>query len=219
MKKGKKLFALVLSAILLMGTQSAVDAAGVKQTCGNKAVKIIKANCNKKANIKQKKKTKKKQKQKKKSKKTTKKTVTKTTNQTRENTMEKTVTTKEQEYVNRVVELVNNERAKAGLGKVTLNETLNNAAQLRAKESAVSFSHTRPNGTAFSTVLQEYSISYRGAGENIAWGQKTPEEVMNGWMNSPGHRANILNGSFTKIGVGFYQDWNGKNYWSQLFVY
>lgn len=208
MKKGKTLIALVLSAILLMGTQSAVDAACIKQTCGIQTVKIIKANCNKKANTKQKKKTKKKQQKRK-----------KTTNQTTEITTEKTVTTKEQEYVNRVVELVNNERAKAGLGKVTLNETLKNAARVRAKESAVSFSHTRPNGTAFSTVLQEYNISYRGAGENIAWGQKTPKEVMEGWMNSSGHRANILNGNFTKIGVGFYQDQNGRNYWSQLFVY
>ncbi len=62
-------------------------------------------------------------------------------------------------------------------------------------------------------------VSYRGAGENIAWGQKTPEQVMNGWMNSAGHRANILNEKFTSIGVGYHQNANGVNYWSQLFTY
>ena len=62
-------------------------------------------------------------------------------------------------------------------------------------------------------------MSYRSCGENIAWGQKTPEQVMEGWMNSAGHRANILNASYTEIGVGFYQNASGVNYWSQLFIY
>lgn len=116
-----------------------------------------------------------------------------------------------------VLRLVNIERSKAGLSALTTNTTLQAAADKRAQETAVSFSHTRPNGTKFSTVLQEYGISYRTAGENIAYGQRTPQEVVNGWMNSEGHRANILNSNFNKIGIGVYQS-NGVIYWSQLFT-
>lgn len=121
-------------------------------------------------------------------------------------------------YVSRIVELVNEERAKAGVSPLTLDETVTAAAQVRAVECETSFSHTRPNGTSFATALQEAGVSYRGAGENIAWGQKTPEEVMQGWMNSDGHRANILNAKYTTIGVGYYQNAAGVNYWSQLFT-
>lgn len=122
-------------------------------------------------------------------------------------------------YVLRVVELVNEERAKAGLNPLTLETNITAAAQVRAVETEQSFSHTRPDGRHFSTALKEAGVTYRGAGENIAWGQKTPEQVMNGWMNSAGHRANILNEKFTSIGVGYYQNANGVNYWSQLFTY
>lgn len=125
----------------------------------------------------------------------------------------------EHAYVLRVVELVNEERAKAGLKPLTLEKNITAAAQVRAVETEQSFSHTRPDGSHFSTALAEAGVSYRGAGENIAWGQKTPEQVMNGWMNSPGHRANILNEKFTSIGVGYYQNAKGVNYWSQLFTY
>lgn len=148
---------------------------------------------------------------------TSKKTVKKTT------TTNKSISTasgsEESEYVQQVALLVNKERASAGLSQVTLDETLTKAAMTRAKETVTSFSHTRPNGTSFSTVLSEHNISYRGAGENIAWGQKSPEEVMNGWMNSAGHRANILNANYKKIGVGYYKDASGRKYWSQLFIY
>ncbi len=122
-------------------------------------------------------------------------------------------------YVLRIVELVNEERAKAGLNALTLKVDVTAAAQVRAKESEILFSHTRPDGTSFVTALKEAGVSYRGAGENIAWGQKSPEEVMRGWMNSAGHRANILNEKFTTIGVGYYQNAAGVNYWSQLFTY
>lgn len=122
-------------------------------------------------------------------------------------------------FAGQVVRLVNEERAKAGLPALTIDRTVEKAALARAKETEVSFSHTRPNGSSFSTVLGENGVSYRGAGENIAWGQKTPEEVMNGWMNSPGHKANILNKSYTTIGVGYYQNAKGVNYWTQLFTY
>ena len=122
-------------------------------------------------------------------------------------------------YVLRIVELVNEERAKAGLNPLTLQENVTEAAQVRAAECETLFSHTRPNGTSFSTALKEAGVSYRGAGENIAWGQKTPEQVMEGWMNSSGHRANILNEKYTAIGVGYYQNAAGVNYWTQLFTY
>lgn len=122
-------------------------------------------------------------------------------------------------YVLRIVELVNEERAKAGLNSLTLQENVTEAAQVRAVECESLFSHTRPNGTSFSTALKEAGVSYRGAGENIAWGQKTPEQVMEDWMNSSGHRANILNEKYTTIGVGYYQNAAGRNYWTQLFTY
>ncbi|MDO4338805.1 MAG: CAP domain-containing protein [Eubacteriales bacterium] len=122
-------------------------------------------------------------------------------------------------YARQVVTLVNEERAKAGLPEVTLNLDITAAANVRAKEIKQNFAHTRPDGSSFSTALTEQGVSYRGSGENIAWGQKTPEEVMNGWMNSDGHRANILNKNFRNIGVGYYQDERGVNYWVQLFTY
>ncbi len=122
------------------------------------------------------------------------------------------------DFVSSVAELVNAERAKVGLSPVTLDTTLSKAAHVRATEIVNSFSHTRPNGSSFSTAITEQGIFFRGSGENIAYGQKTPEAVMNAWMNSDGHRANILNANYTKIGVGYYQT-NGVNYWTQLFTY
>lgn len=115
--------------------------------------------------------------------------------------------------------MVNEERAKVGLSEVTLDKSIEAAALIRAKEIETSFSHTRPDGRSFSTVLTDNGITYRGSGENIAWGQRSPQEVMKGWMNSEGHRANILNPKFTKIGVGYYQNAAGRNYWTQLFTY
>ena len=120
-------------------------------------------------------------------------------------------------YANQVLQLVNQERANAGLSALTTNATITSAANKRAQETAQSFSHTRPNGSSFSTVLKEYGVPFRAAGENIAYGQKTPQEVVTGWMNSPGHRANILKSSFGKIGIGVYQT-NGVIYWTQVFT-
>ena len=127
--------------------------------------------------------------------------------------------TENADFVRQVVDLVNRERAKAGLSPVTADTSIQAAAQVRAKEIEKSFSHTRPDGSSFSTALTQQGVTYRGSGENIAWGQKTPEQVMNGWMNSEGHRANILNKNFTKIGVGYHQNASGTNYWTQLFTY
>ncbi len=122
-------------------------------------------------------------------------------------------------YIQQVVKLVNMERAKYNLSPVTMDESVREAAQVRAVEIQNSFSHTRPNGKHFTTALKEAGASYSGAGENIAWGQKSPEEVVTGWMNSEGHRANILNSKFTNIGVGHIQNNKGVHYWSQLFTY
>lgn len=122
-------------------------------------------------------------------------------------------------FARQVVELVNKERTKAGLNAVAIDTKIEAAALIRAKEIEKSFSHTRPNGSGFSTVLTENGISFHGSGENIAWGQRSPEEVMQGWMNSPGHRANILNSKYTKIGTAYYIGENGRGYWVQLFIY
>ena len=121
-------------------------------------------------------------------------------------------------FAAQVVELVNAQRAQAGLSALRLDTNAAQAAQTRAKEIQTSFSHTRPNGSHFSTALKEAGVSYRSCGENIAWGQKTPEEVMEGWMNSSGHRANILNPEYTAIGVGYAQNGAGTGYWTQLFI-
>lgn len=123
-----------------------------------------------------------------------------------------------QAYIDQVVKLVNIERARAGLAPLSVDLKVQAAAQVRALEIEKSFSHTRPNGASFSTALREQNVTYRSAGENIAWGQRSPEDVVNAWMNSDGHRANILNANFTKIGVGYHQNTRGVNYWSQLFI-
>lgn len=122
-------------------------------------------------------------------------------------------------YAQQVVKLVNEERAKAGLPALTVQTDITKAANVRAKEIRQQFSHTRPDGSSFSTALKEQGVSYRGSGENIAYGQKTPAQVMEGWMNSSGHRANILNANYKNIGVGYYQDERGVNHWVQLFTY
>lgn len=125
----------------------------------------------------------------------------------------------EQSFAMQVIDLVNQERAKEGLAALAYDVEIEQAALVRAKETEISFSHTRPDGRTFSTALTEAGEVFRGAGENIAYGQKTPEQVMEGWMNSPGHRANIMNPNYTKIGVGYYQSGSGVNYWTQLFTY
>lgn len=121
-------------------------------------------------------------------------------------------------YAAEVVRLVNAERQKAGLPSLTVNAGAQSAAQTRAGELQRSFSHTRPNGGSAFTALTEAGVNYRTAGENIAMGQKTPAEVVSSWMNSSGHRANILGSQFTSIGVGYVTGSNGTAYWTQLFI-
>lgn len=121
-------------------------------------------------------------------------------------------------YIRQVVELVNAERAKEGLSALTLETDMTDAAMVRAREIQSSFSHTRPDGASFATALKEAGVSYNRAGENIAWGQRSPEEVVNAWMNSSGHRANIMNANFSRIGVGYLTNASGTPYWVQLFA-
>lgn len=121
------------------------------------------------------------------------------------------------DYASQVAALVNAVRAQHGLAALTVDARVQRAAQVRAAETAQSFSHTRPNGSSFSTALTEAGVTYRTAGENIAYGQSTPQAVVDAWMNSSGHRANILSSSYTTIGVG-YTVVNGTAYWAQLFT-
>ena len=89
------------------------------------------------------------------------------------------------------------------------------AAKVRAEEITRHYSHTRPDGSDCFTAVKE---KYGHLGENIAAGYKTPQEVVDGWMNSEGHRKNILNPAFTKIGVGYlYTGKDMAHYWVQMF--
>lgn len=122
-------------------------------------------------------------------------------------------------YRREVLRLVNEERAKAGLSALVLDDKVSAGAQIRAQEIITLFDHTRPDGTSCFTVFQEVGISsYRAAAENIASGQRTPEEVMKGWMNSSGHRANILNPNMKKLGVGYAAGGRYGTNWVQLFT-
>ena len=116
-----------------------------------------------------------------------------------------------------VVDLVNQIRASYGLSQLTLNEELSKVARVKAEDMAQNryFSHNSPTYGSPFDMMRRFGISYRTAGENIAMGYSTAKAVVDAWMNSEGHRANILNASFTQIGVGYTA--NG-NYWSQMFI-
>lgn len=117
-------------------------------------------------------------------------------------------------YADAVFRLVNQERANAGLDPLERTPELDAGAQVRAEEIPTTFSHTRPNGESFYTVYGVEQNLYFG--ENIAYGYRGPQDVMQGWMNSAGHRANILNSSYVGIGIGIYQS-GDTLYWVQNF--
>ena len=131
--------------------------------------------------------------------------------------MQASITASEEAMADRVIELVNQERTSRGLQPLLKHDGLMVAAAARAKELSQRFSHTRPDGSECFTILWHLGIDYAYAGENIAMGQRTPEIVMNDWMNSSGHRANILSENFDYIGVG-YTMVDGHPYWVQLFT-
>ncbi len=111
------------------------------------------------------------------------------------------------EYEMEVLRLVNIEREKVGVKPLEFGYFIYDCAKLRAQECDSNFSHTRPDGTSCFTVFDELGVEelYSALGENIAWGHRTPEHVMNAWMNSPGHRANILDDRFDYIAIGTYE--------------
>lgn len=123
-------------------------------------------------------------------------------------------------FQNEVVQLVNAERKKAGLSGLAENAPLMKTATVKSEDMAKNnyFSHTSPTYGSPFDLMKKFGISYRAAGENIAMGQETPEQVMKAWMNSPGHRENILNPSFTKIGVGVAKNSENQYYWTQHFI-
>ena len=120
-------------------------------------------------------------------------------------------------YEREVIRLVNAERAKYGLAALTEDAALTRTARMKSQDMRDRgyFDHNSPTyGTPFQ-LMKSQGITYRTAGENIAMGYRTPEAVVNAWMNSAGHRANILNASYTKIGVGYVES---GNYWTQHFT-
>ena len=121
------------------------------------------------------------------------------------------------EYEKKVVELVNKERAKYNLSPLTYDWQLSRVARIKSQDMKDNgyFSHTSPTYGSPFNMMKSFGISYSYAAENIAKGQKTPEAVVNAWMNSSGHRANILSDKYTKIGVGYVA---GGNYWTQMFI-
>ena len=148
---------------------------------------------------------------------TTKPVVESTTQETTRPVVESTTesTTEASGYEKELLNLVNNARKQQGLGEVKLSESLSNVARIKSEDMSKNnyFSHTSPTyGTPFE-MLKKFQISYKTAGENIARGQKNAQEVFNAWMNSEGHRKNILNGNFTQMGIGLH---NG--YWTQIFI-
>lgn len=124
------------------------------------------------------------------------------------------------EMESEVIRLVNNERERMGISPLRENSELSRVARIKSEDFINNnyFTHNSPiYGTPFE-MLNNFKIPFTAAAENIASGQKTPTEVMQTWMNSPGHRSNILNETFNQIGVGVARDNSGTLYWTQLFI-
>ena len=121
------------------------------------------------------------------------------------------------EFEKEVIRLVGAERAKVGLGPLKHNWQLSRVARFKSEDMSEKkyFSHTSPTYGSPFEMIRNFGISYKSAGENIARGYADPKTVVDGWMNSSGHRANILNSGFREIGVGYCPD--GK-YWTQMFI-
>ncbi|MHB8172221.1 MAG: CAP domain-containing protein [Thermincolia bacterium] len=125
------------------------------------------------------------------------------------------------QFETKVVELVNVERSKAGLKPLVADSLLSKGARAKSQDMADQgyFNHNSPKYGSPFDMMKTFGVKYNAAGENIAAGQTTPEAVVTGWMNSPGHRANILNPKFGKIGVGYVTVNKGyRHYWTQWFT-
>ncbi len=120
-------------------------------------------------------------------------------------------------YEQEVIRLVNVEREKAGLAPLTESAPLTRTARMKSQDmhDLSYFDHQSPTYGSPFDLMKSQGIRYRTAGENIAMGYRTPEAVVSAWMNSSGHRANILNASYTSIGVGYVAS---GNYWTQHFT-
>ncbi len=123
-------------------------------------------------------------------------------------------------FAYQVLELTNQQRINAGLSPLAWSEELAAVAAAHSRDMALRgfFDHTNPDGLSPFDRMKQAGLSYRRAAENIAAGQRTPEEVVNGWMNSAGHRANILNPQLTHLGVGYYAGGSYGTYWTQCFM-
>lgn len=123
-------------------------------------------------------------------------------------------------YEDEVTRLINLERTKRGLPALTTNWQLARVARYKSQDMIDKkyFSHSSPTYGSPFTMMQNFGLKFSAAAENIAYGQKTPQEVVNAWMNSPGHRANILSASYTQTGVGAAKKANGTIYWTQMFM-
>ena len=121
---------------------------------------------------------------------------------------------------NEVIRLVNIERGNRGLELLKANWQLSRVARYKSEDMRDKnyFSHTSPTYGSPFKMMEDFGLRFTAAGENIAKGQRTPREVMNAWMNSPGHRSNILSPSFSEIGVGVAKDQYGRIYWTQMFM-
>jgi len=142
---------------------------------------------------------------------------TNTTSKPQQTTSTTQATSSVSAFEKQVVELTNAERAKNGLPALTLDTNLSKVARAKSEDMSKNnyFDHTSPTYGSPFDMMKQFGISYKAAGENIAKGQTTPEQVVKAWMNSEGHRANILSDKFTHIGVGYVA--NG-NYWTQQFI-
>lgn len=121
-------------------------------------------------------------------------------------------------YAQEVLTLTNAQREAAGLNPLSADPVLTEMAMLRARELEESYSHTRPSGENCKTVFREFETDLRFWGENAAKGNRTPEAVVEAWMDSPGHRENLLREDAEYLGVGVWQDEDGILYWVQLFA-
>lgn len=121
---------------------------------------------------------------------------------------------------NQVIQLTNQERAKYGLKPLKANWELSRIARYKSADMRDKnyFSYDSPTYGSPFTMIKSFGLAYRSAGENIAAGQTTPQQVVQAWMNSPGHRANILNSSYTEIGVGYAAGGSQRYYWTQMFI-
>ena len=124
----------------------------------------------------------------------------------------------ETDWKNEMLEQINAARKKAGVSELKLDDKLCEAAQIRADECLEQYDHTRPDGRKFTTVLEEVGIKYGYWGENINEKQETVDSTMKSWMNSKGHKANILKKELNTVGFGRAKDSKGRYYWVQLFI-